>query len=120
MRQSHADGCFMGFDTLTVADDRGDAGHENPKALRDCDLFVCFFQAEDGIRDHCVTGVQTCALPICPGIYRSRIPAVPFLKTCDQEWDSRYSAAIYARTSVHGTAKLRRQPQLNSSRGRGW
>src|SRR5438132_5459032 len=22
-----------------------------------------FFQAEDGIRDHCVTGVQTCALP---------------------------------------------------------
>src|SRR5260221_1832864 len=37
-----------------------------------------FFQAEDGIRDHCVTGVQTCALPICvmlsyegftPGVY---------------------------------------------------
>src|SRR5215204_2803726 len=23
-----------------------------------------FFQAEDGIRDHCVTGVQTCALQI--------------------------------------------------------
>src|SRR5438034_9458652 len=23
-----------------------------------------FFQAEGGIRDHCVTGVQTCALPI--------------------------------------------------------
>src|SRR5260221_3275932 len=28
-----------------------------------CLLFF-FFQAEDGIRDHCVTGVQTCALPI--------------------------------------------------------
>src|SRR5699024_12155880 len=26
----------------------------------------CFFQAEDGIRDRNVTGVQTCALPICP------------------------------------------------------
>src|SRR5438874_13385285 len=25
-----------------------------------------FFQAEDGIRDLYVTGVQTCALPICP------------------------------------------------------
>src|SRR5207244_10312940 len=25
-----------------------------------------FFQAEDGIRDDLVTGVQTCALPICP------------------------------------------------------
>src|SRR5476649_580375 len=31
-----------------------------------CNNVYCFFffQAEDGIRDHCVTGVQTCALPI--------------------------------------------------------
>src|ERR1039457_7604892 len=30
-------------------------------------LCACFFffQAEDGIRDYKVTGVQTCALPIC-------------------------------------------------------
>ena len=30
-------------------------------------LLICFFffQAEDGIRDIGVTGVQTCALPIC-------------------------------------------------------
>src|SRR5207244_9793966 len=27
-------------------------------------LFFFFFQAEDGIRDDLVTGVQTCALPI--------------------------------------------------------
>src|SRR2546422_6698990 len=27
--------------------------------------FDFFFQAEDGIRDVAVTGVQTCALPIC-------------------------------------------------------
>src|SRR5438034_3960531 len=33
-------------------------------------MFFFFFQAEDGIRDHCVTGVQTCALPIS-----SRLPA---------------------------------------------
>src|SRR5256885_5691051 len=26
---------------------------------------IFFFQAEDGIRDYKVTGVQTCALPIC-------------------------------------------------------
>src|SRR4051794_41973115 len=31
-----------------------------------------FFQAEDGIRDGRVTGVQTCALPIWP-----RVPADP-------------------------------------------
>src|SRR5207302_6582105 len=28
-------------------------------------FFFFFFQAEDGIRDFHVTGVQTCALPIC-------------------------------------------------------
>src|SRR6266545_7466605 len=28
-------------------------------------VFFFFFQAEDGIRDKLVTGVQTCALPIC-------------------------------------------------------
>src|SRR5437762_8582889 len=28
-------------------------------------FFFFFFQAEDGIRDTSVTGVQTCALPIC-------------------------------------------------------
>src|SRR5690625_7050649 len=30
-------------------------------------LFFFFFQAEDGIRDGHVTGVQTCALPILTG-----------------------------------------------------
>src|SRR6266542_907833 len=30
-------------------------------------FFFFFFQAEDGIRDATVTGVQTCALPISPG-----------------------------------------------------
>src|SRR5207244_9764213 len=33
---------------------------------------VFFFQAEDGIRDDLVTGVQTCALPISPRIWRKR------------------------------------------------
>ena len=32
--------------------------------LERCCIF--FFQAEDGIRDRLVTGVQTCALPILP------------------------------------------------------
>src|SRR5256885_13318955 len=30
--------------------------------------FFFFFQAEDGIRDYKVTGVQTCALPISEGM----------------------------------------------------
>src|SRR5258708_26690476 len=34
-------------------------------------LSCFFFQAEDGIRDDLVTGVQTCALPICPSVHWS-------------------------------------------------
>src|SRR2546421_8616318 len=40
-------------------------------------LFFFFFQAEDGIRDLIVTGVQTCALPISRG-YTTEVP-VPVL-----------------------------------------
>src|SRR5215204_6911621 len=35
-------------------------------------LYCFFFQAEDGIRDHCVTGVQTCALPISTPAFAAR------------------------------------------------
>src|SRR2546422_5822113 len=34
-------------------------------------FFFFFFQAEDGIRDVAVTGVQTCALPICRGRFQA-------------------------------------------------
>src|SRR2546429_3767334 len=36
-------------------------------------LLFFFFQAEDGIRDVAVTGVQTCALPISDGIGGDRL-----------------------------------------------
>src|SRR6266487_3732164 len=41
---------------------------------------VFFFQAEDGIRDGRVTGVQTCALPIYPGV-----PAPPLTVDADAD-----------------------------------
>src|SRR5690606_40085753 len=48
-------------------------------------VFFFFFQAEDGIRDFHVTGVQTCALPICskrePIIGRSIIYGVKFINS---------------------------------------
>src|SRR2546429_4097738 len=37
--------------------------------------FFFFFQAEDGIRDVAVTGVQTCALPILPSAVKPSPPA---------------------------------------------
>src|SRR5437762_9989133 len=49
----------------------------------------CFFQAEDGIRDTSVTGVQTCALPIYEvhvgtftpeGTWRAAAEKLPLLK----------------------------------------
>src|SRR5256884_1335607 len=44
-------------------------------------LLLCFFfQAEDGIRDVAVTGVQTCALPIYLRSTDSRVGAVPPLR----------------------------------------
>src|SRR5688500_19960925 len=45
-----------------------------------CRLFICsnlyfIFQAEDGIRDYKVTGVQTCALPISVSISKNSTPS---------------------------------------------
>src|SRR5438046_7807672 len=37
-------------------------------------MFFFFFQAEDGIRDWSVTGVQTCALPISTLRQAERLP----------------------------------------------
>src|SRR5688500_19936037 len=43
-----------------------------------CYIVFFFFQAEDGIRDYKVTGVQTCALPI----YGAPHPHRPWSCTC--------------------------------------
>src|SRR5207244_10545205 len=54
-------------------------------------FYVFFFQAEDGIRDDLVTGVQTCALPI---LYAS---------ACEAGMDSGDTAPIY-QNDVFGLA----------------
>src|SRR5262249_58839380 len=72
-----------------------------------CALFF-FFQAEDGIRDWSVTGVQTCALPIWaltaalaePG--RVRVRAAGGLGLIGPP----------ARSSVGGLARLARDPDI--------
>src|SRR5690606_40483883 len=50
---------------------------------------VLFFQAEDGIRDFHVTGVQTCALPICAfgeNYLQEAVEKITALKELDIEW----------------------------------
>src|SRR5437763_17085438 len=60
--------------------------------MRSCCFFVFFFfQAEDGIRDTSVTGVQTCALPIYPA---RRMPRV-------HRGASYGHAAFFARDARH-------------------
>src|SRR2546429_1962061 len=52
-----------------VGDDRRLAGGAKVQVHNHADgarRYIFFFQAEDGIRDVAVTGVQTCALPISP------------------------------------------------------
>src|SRR2546430_8634991 len=50
-------------------------------------LYVFFFQAEDGIRDLTVTGVQTCALPIYPG---AALESKQSVMVADVHQDPRY------------------------------
>src|SRR2546421_5673513 len=47
-------------------------------------VFFFFFQAEDGIRDLIVTGVQTCALPIF--VCCNCVPAIPPATPCWPCW----------------------------------
>src|SRR5258706_794445 len=53
-----------------------------------CVLFF-FFQAEDGIRDWSVTGVQTCALPIL------RTAAITALRSTARDAPYRYVHALF-------------------------
>src|SRR2546423_5432698 len=53
-------------------------------------MLIFFFQAEDGIRDKLVTGVQTCALPICREAHAPR----PRLKLSETWW--RHALGIFA------------------------
>src|SRR5256886_6044308 len=56
---------FIQFVKHQVETSGGKVVHPLGKSGLDYVCFFFFFQAEDGIRDLTVTGVQTCALPIC-------------------------------------------------------
>src|SRR5438034_9232696 len=64
-----------------------------------CYFLFFFFQAEDGIRDHCVTGVQTCALPISWRFLMMRVarPVTQQWKTKIESACKRYFATLAGR-----------------------
>src|SRR5260221_8542552 len=77
--------------------------------------FFFFFQAEDGIRDHCVTGVQTCALPISilenAGMFHLGGESQKQLKDKLQE-DTRFEAVI------HNLCGISREQEIRSEERR--
>src|SRR5437867_10958275 len=60
---------------------------------------VFFFQAEDGIRDRTVTGVQTCALPILREHARQDRKAVANFGILRAEWREREESQQIGRAS---------------------
>src|SRR5690606_40513782 len=81
----------------------------------ECSLF--FFQAEDGIRDFHVTGVQTCALPISElaqvlsAFERCQSDAAPILVTVTGPpgiGKSRLRREVLSRASVQARSEERR------------
>src|SRR2546422_10623607 len=71
-------------------------------------LFFFFFQAEDGIRDVAVTGVQTCALPIYPlQLSRGLLPE-----------SSGVTTATLGRVACHRPSRCRLQSMQSVAQGR--
>src|SRR2546430_13413597 len=95
-------------------------------------MFMCFFffQAEDGIRDLTVTGVQTCALPILSitssgarggdagGVRRAPRPR----PRRDPRVDEHHQSEVVPRargTASGGGAAVRRRAGVRTARGAG-
>src|SRR5689334_25398241 len=85
-------------------------------------MFIFFFQAEDGIRDGTVTGVQTCALPIWPcgrsptptTTSSSRPPPTKFARRLPRSEERRVGKECRSRWSpYHYKKKAIRLFQLN-------
>src|SRR5690606_40335438 len=74
---------------------------------------IFFYQAEDGIRDFHVTGVQTCALPIC---FLSRMTEKPRKNSSTVAWPTRPCRRSFL-TNRSGTPSV--SPSGMSGRRRG-
>src|SRR5437762_7197949 len=75
--------------------------------------YFFFFQAEDGIRDTSVTGVQTCALPICGYPYRSTRSGIRYMRRAAEC----RSARAYSWSGSHRTPAAPPRP-ASSARSR--
>src|ERR1039457_7367585 len=78
-----------------------------------CSILFFFFQAEDGIRDYKVTGVQTCALPISTiGIE----PASSGGAATPTRWESRITIERETKYNAQPTSARPASPWRDPSR----
>src|SRR5690606_40783724 len=82
-----------------------------------------FFQAEDGIRDFHVTGVQTCALPICANWLSPRAASQTVLRSKATERAATPFVVILCaptRTSTHHYWSRSEERRVGKERRCGW
>src|SRR5256885_8233008 len=75
-----------------------------------------FFQAEDGIRDYKVTGVQTCALPISAKAWSEATSSMTRPDSFRKSGMASMGLAIAALESEHGDAALAAEAHLINAR----
>src|SRR5688500_19114762 len=84
MRQAHADGWFIVFDTLPLADDRLEAFYDNPNALRDYFRDIgCLVLAAEGRKandSHADCYQYFCVPEYGTATCRLHFHAVPFIR----------------------------------------
>src|SRR5207249_5836622 len=79
---------------------------------------IFFFQAEDGIRDRNVTGVQTCALPISSSIFKLKLDGTmtPLARPgavadCDEDLPPNWRAPGFRGLDVASDGKVYRSEE---------
>src|SRR5690606_40663025 len=78
--------------------------------------FFFFFQAEDGIRDFHVTGVQTCALPISRYMEHMMALLLPSIRGVQEETPAAAAARRAAEALLDGAEPERPQTQEPDAR----
>src|SRR5690606_39316235 len=92
-------------------------------------VFV-FFQAEDGIRDFHVTGVQTCALPISSSSFKLLFHDTHHRSVTDERWSAEleldgyhgvlaFGEAVRERYLSRGWSRRARSEERRVGKGRG-
>jgi len=66
-------------------------------------VFVFFFQAEDGIRDIGVTGVQTCALPILHVNVHTH-GVILWIQELETDWLVAFETALIGTIQLHSSS----------------